>query len=68
MEELVKAIQAKDLTKTQRLFNESMQPLVANIIKERAIAVARAIIIEGEEPKRDDEDEDDDDDEESEED
>lgn len=63
MEELVKAIQAKDLTKTQRLFNESMQPLVAKIIKERAIAVAKSIIIEGEEPKPDEDDEDEDEDE-----
>lgn len=58
MDELVKAIQAKDLTKTQRLFDEAMKPLVAKIIEEQKVIIAKSVMSEGEKP---DEDEDDDD-------
>ena len=63
MDDLIKAIQAKDLIKTQRLFNEAMQPLVAKIIQEQKLLVARAVIIEGEELHVDEDEDDEDEDE-----
>lgn len=64
MDELVKAIQAKDLTKTQRLFDEAMKPLVAKIIEEQKVIIAKSVMSEGEKPDTDEDDEDDDENEE----
>lgn len=66
MDQLIEAIKSNDFVKTKRIFNEAMKPIVASILEEQKIALAKSIMIEGESEKEEDDDEDQEDDEDDE--
>ncbi|ADI96418.1 gp67 prohead core [Acinetobacter phage Ac42] len=67
MDQLIEAIKSNDFVKTKRIFNEAMKPIVASVLEEQKIALAKSIMIEGESKKEDDdEDQEDDEDDEDE--
>lgn len=65
MDQLIEAIKSNDFVKTKRIFNEAMKPIVASVLEEQKIALAKSIMIEGE-SKEEDDDEDQEDDEDDE--
>ncbi|QBX32850.1 hypothetical protein Asfd1_224 [Aeromonas phage Asfd_1] len=66
MEKLMEAIQSGDLVAAKRQFNAHMTMVVEGLLTDERLAVARSIVIEGEEAKKDDEDDSDHDDDEDE--
>ncbi|UOX40546.1 prohead [Aeromonas phage GomatiRiver_11] len=62
MEKLMEAIASGDLVAAKRQFNAHMTMVVEALLSEERLAVARSIVIEGEETKKDDDDEDDEED------
>ena len=59
MDDLIQAIKSNDLVAVRKVFESAMAPVVADLIEERKVEIARSIMIEGEEPDEENESEDD---------